>query len=425
MPGITLEQFLAVPISIAAFLLLLTLIVFIHEYGHFIVARLVGVRVEIFSIGFGKPIARWRDRQGTEWRIAMIPLGGYVKFFGDMNAASQADPSLTADGDDPASEPHPATTQFPKPSDAAEVGRALSPEEKKVCFHFKPLWARAAVVAAGPFANFVLAVAIFWVLLMAVGATVVEPVVGQVVEQSAAEEAGFMPGDRIVAVNGRPIERFDELSVITSLSAGDAMRLEVIRNGERLELVATPRRQEKSDAFGNKVNAGVLGIVADGKAQKFVTYGPAAAFREAVAEVGRVLGGTLKFLGRLILGKEDTSQLGGPIKMAKYAGQAVTTPFDESRYEGGAQPDFLAKLRASLAFFFNLAAVISISIGFLNLLPVPVLDGGHLVYYAYEAVAGRPLGARAQAFGFRVGIVLLASLMLFVTWNDINNLFNQ
>ncbi|MEQ8934159.1 MAG: site-2 protease family protein, partial [Amphiplicatus sp.] len=188
MAGITLEQLLIVPISIAAFLVLLTIIVFIHEYGHFAVARLVGVRVEVFSIGFGKPIARWRDRKGTEWRIAMIPLGGYVKFFGDMNAASQADPSLLEEDGAADGEPHPATTQFPKQSEKAALGRVMTPEEKKVCFHFKPVWARAAVVAAGPMANFVLAVAIFWVMFMALGATVLEPVVGRVLDGSAAAE---------------------------------------------------------------------------------------------------------------------------------------------------------------------------------------------------------------------------------------------
>ncbi len=425
MAGITLEQLLIVPISIAAFLVLLTIIVFIHEYGHFAVARLVGVRVEVFSIGFGRPLARWRDRKGTEWRIAMIPLGGYVKFFGDMNAASQADPTLLEEAGAAENEPHPATTQFPKQSDAAALGRTMTPEEKKVCFHFKPVWARAAVVAAGPMANFVLAVAIFWVMFMALGSSVYEPVIGRVLEGSAAAEAGFQEGDRIVAINSRPLDRFDDLSMMTSLSAGETMRFEVVRGGETLEIVATPRREEKTDAFGNKINVGLLGVSPDRNALRTVTYGPVGALREAVNELGRVLGGTLKFLGRLILGKEDTSQLGGPIKMAKYAGQAVTTPFDESRYEGGEEPGFLGKLSGSLTFFFNLAAVISISIGFLNLLPVPVLDGGHLVYYAYEAAAGRPLGAKAQAVGFRVGMVLLASLMLFVTWNDINNLFNQ
>lgn len=420
---ITLAQLLIVPISIVAFLLLLGLIVFIHEYGHFSVARLLGVRVEVFSIGFGKPLTRWRDRHGTEWRIASIPLGGYVKFFGDLNPASQADPTIVSD--DARSAPQPATTQFPRPSDAATAARRLTPEEKKVCFHFKPVWARAAIVAAGPMANFVLAVAIFWVLLTTLGATVTAPVVGAVLKDSVAAEAGFQPGDEIVAVNGRPLRRFDDLRMLISLSSDETMRFEVLRDGRVVELFAAPRRQESADAFGNKINVGVLGVVADRNAMKFVTYSPLSALPAATAEVGRVLSGTLRFLGRLIGGKEDMSQLGGPIKMAKYAGQAVTTPFDESRYEGGPQPDFLTKLRASLTFFFNLAAVISISIGFLNLLPVPVLDGGHLVYYAYEAVAGRPLGARVQAVGFRVGIVLLASLMLFVTWNDISSLFNQ
>ena len=420
MPAITFEQFLIFPVSIVAFLILLTIIVFFHEYGHFSVARLLGVRVDVFSIGFGRPLARWRDRKGTEWRIAMIPLGGYVKFFGDANAASQADPAIVGEG-----AASPATTQFPKPGDETALARTLTPEERKVCFHFKPVWARAAIVAAGPMANFVLAAAIFWALFVAFGRPVYEPVVGEVIAGSAAEEAGFLPGDVIVSVDGRPLKRFGDLTVIARLGAGETMRFEVARDGALVSIDATPRRQEIVDDFGNKAEAGVLGLRPVAGARRFVEYGPVAALGEAVGEVWRVLSGTAKFLGRLVVGKEDVSQLGGPIKMAKYAGQAASSGFDESRYAGGEEPGFWLKLRASLATFFNLAAVISISIGFLNLLPVPVLDGGHLLYYAYEAAAGRPLGAKAQAVGFRLGIVLLASLFLFVTWNDITSSFGQ
>jgi regulator of sigma E protease len=415
--GISLDQFVIVPIAAFAFIILLTIIVFFHEYGHFSVARLFGIRVDVFSIGFGKSIARWVDRSGTEWRIAMIPLGGYVKFFGDANAASQAREDI-AEGDAP--EPHPATTQFPPPGKEEEVGRGLTAAEKKVCFHFKPVWVRGAVVAAGPIANFILAVAIFWGLFMAFGDVVQEPRIGEVSRGSAAEEAGFEPGDRILTVDGRKLKNFGELTIAVRLSAGEPIRFEVERDGAVVTLVATPRRETTEDGFGNPVEAGVLGVRADQNGTKFVRYNAGESLQMAVERVANILKATVRFLGRLILGKEDASQLGGPLKMAQYAGQAAMSGFDESAYEE--PPGFLTKLKVSLGTFINFAAVVSVSIGFLNLLPVPVLDGGHLMYYAYEAVARKPLGARAQAIGFKVGIVLLASLMLFVTWNDIRNL---
>lgn len=411
--GVPLEQILILPISIIAFVILLTIIVFFHEYGHFSIARLFGVRVDIFSIGFGKTLWRWRDRAGTEWRISLIPLGGFVKFFGDANAASVPEADI-------AEEAGPATTQFPRPGDRTTGG--LTPEEKKVCFHFKPVGVRAAIVAAGPIANFILAIAIFWALLMAFGKFVREPVIAQVFENSAAAEAGLQPGDRILTVNGRAIADFDDLSLTIKVSAGERLKLEVDRGGETVVVEATPRREEMEDSFGNKVAVGKLGIAGSAQAARFVRYGPAESLSAATAQVWEILRTTVKFLGRLILGKEDASQLGGPLKMAQYAGQSVMSGFDESGY--AEKPGFLTMLKMSVATFVNLAAVVSVSIGFLNLLPVPVLDGGHLLYYGYEAVAGRPLGARAQAIGFRVGLALLASLMLFVTWNDINNILS-
>ncbi len=410
--GLTLMQLAVLPISALAFIVLLTVIVFFHEYGHFSVARLFGVRVEVFSIGFGKVLWRWIDRKGTEWRISLIPLGGFVKFFGDANAASQPRADVKA------KEPL-ATTQFPKPGEEP-VG--MTAAERKVCFHYKPVGVRAAVVAAGPVFNFILAIAIFWGLFMAFGKTVRAPVIAEVRADSAAAEAGLLPGDRIVSVNGEAVTEFDQLSLIIKTSAGERLDLMVERAGERVSLVATPRREETTDAFGNPIRTGILGITGDSSVYEHRKFTALAALREAADQVWSILRTTVKFLGRLILGKEDASQLGGPIKMAQYAGQAAMSGFNADGY--AEPPGFLTMLRVSLATFINLAAVVSVSIGFLNLLPVPVLDGGHLLYYGYEAVAGRPLGARAQAIGFRVGLVLLASLMLFVTWNDINNLLS-
>ncbi|WP_375203128.1 M50 family metallopeptidase [Hyphococcus sp.] len=410
-----LETLLILPISIIAFIALLMIIVFFHEYGHFSVARMLGVKVDVFSIGFGKPILQWIDRKGTQWRISALPLGGYVKFFGDLNAASQG-PAEAAQ--------KPATTQFPGPREAEEIAGGMSAEDRKVCFHFKPVWVRAAVVAAGPIANFVLAVVIFAGLYMSLGRVIVEPMVMDVTTDSAAAEAGFLPGDRIVTVNGRQVAEFGDVADAVLVSGGDEIRFEVDRGGETVAITAAATRIENTDRYGNKIESWRLGIVGP-SAQDFTfrKYGPIEAVSAGFGELGRILELTVRYIGKIVLGKEDASQLGGPIKMAQYAGQSVMSGFDDSSYRE--PPGFLLKLRASLVDFIFLAAVVSVSIGFLNLMPVPVLDGGHLMYYAYEAIAGRPLGAQAQAFGFRLGVVLLASLMIFVTWNDINNLLSS
>ncbi len=416
--GFSVDALMTLPITLIAFVILLCIIVFFHEYGHFSVARMLGVRVDVFSIGFGKTLARWRDKHGTEWRIAMLPLGGYVKFFGDASPASNANAQVKEEAEH---EDHPATTQFPKPGHEDEIGRRLTAEERAVCFHFKPVWARAMIVAAGPIANFLLAIAIFAGLLMTFGAFVSEPKVGSVMPGSAAEDAGFQVGDRILSANGQKIEAFTDLTMLTRLNSGETLTFEIERGGEVLVIKATPRRQEIDDAFGNKAEMGVLGIGSDSAAIKSVKYGPADALGAAVKQVWQIIHSTGKFLWRLVAGKEDARQLGGPIKMAQYAGQSALSGFGDG--EGLSKLDFWTRLKISVANFVNLAGIVSVSIGFLNLLPIPVLDGGHLMYYAYEAAARKPLGVKAQAIGFRVGIVLLASFMLFVTWNDISSFF--
>ena len=412
--GPPLETLLILPISIVAFLVLLTIIVFFHEYGHFSVARLLGVRVDVFSIGFGKPLLKWIDKKGTEWRVAWMPFGGYVKFFGDLNAASQPSPETQK----------PVTTQFPGPREAQEAGAGMTAEERKVCFHFKPVWRRAAIVAAGPFANFVLAVAIFTILFMTLGRGAIEPLVGGVAENTPAAAAGFEPGDRIISVNGQAVDEFDDLRDMVLVSGGRELRFTVERDGAPVDISAAPQRIEDTDRYGNRIERWQLGIAPPGpEYYTFRKYGPVEAFAAGLHELRRILTLTVQYIGKIVLGQEDASQLGGPIKMAQYAGQSVMSGFDDSSYRE--PPGFMVKLRASLIDFVFLAAVVSVSIGFLNLLPIPVLDGGHLLYYAYEAVAGKPLGARTQAIGFRLGIVLLASLMIFVTWNDINNLLSS
>jgi len=417
--GVSLESIFILPLSVVAFLVLLSIIVFVHEYGHFSVARMLGVKVDVFSIGFGKTLVKWIDRKGTEWRIALLPLGGYVKFFGDVNAASQA----PAEAAEEQGEGRPVTTQFPRPGHEDEVASGMTAEERAVCFHFKPVWARALIVAAGPVFNFILAVVIFTAIFMMVGRYDLDAVIGDVSENSPAAEAGLAPGDRIVSIDGRRLESFNPIYDIVLLSGGGALEFELLREGETVRATATPRRVETTDRYGNPVEVWQLGIAPDGNAFTFKKYGFGAAVQQGVHELWRVLSVTVRFLGKIIIGQEDPRQLGGPIKMAQYAGQSAMSGFDNP--VGSEPPSFWAQLKMSLFDFISLAAVVSISIGFLNLLPVPVLDGGHLVYYAYEAVAGKPLGPRAQAFGFRVGIVLLASLMIFVTWNDINNLISS
>ena len=419
-----LDTLVILPISVIAFAILLMFIVFFHEFGHFSMARLLGVRVDTFSIGFGKPLLAWTDRKGTEWRIAMIPLGGYVKFFGDLNAASQPDPGLRDDdqNDDGSSEdsegPKPVTTQFPT-ADRNKLASDMTAEERAVCFHFKPVWARALVVAAGPMANFILAIVIFTSLLSIFGRYVTPPVVGTVVADSAAQEAGLMPGDRVLSINGKKIDRWRDMHSRVMLSTGEPLDLIVQRDGGQVTITVTPRRQVVEDSFGNKQSFGVMGIQSASGVTEAVRYSVPAALQAAVGEVWRIVSTTVRFLGRLVQGKESAKELGGPVKMAKYAGQAAWSGFGDN-----IRPDvsFGDRLIVSLTNFINLAAFISVSIGFLNLLPIPVLDGGHLVYYAIEAVAGKPLGPRVQAIGYQIGLVILVSFMVFVTWNDITGL---
>lgn len=416
----TIAHVFSIIIAILAFAPLLMFIVFFHEYGHFSVARMLGIRVDTFSIGFGKPLVSWMDKKGTEWRIATIPLGGYVKFFGDLNAASQPNTEALGepnDGDEPSK---PVTTQFPS-GNRDELARGMTAEERKVCFHFKPVWARALVVAAGPFANFLLSIVIFASLFMLLGRNVAAPVVGAVQPDSAAEEAGFIAGDRILSVNGRAVAEFGDIQNVVMLSTGEALAIEIDRQGERLMLTATPRRTEIEDGFGNKQSTGLLGIRADGTFTS-IRYGPIGAVQQATKSVWNVISTTVRFIGRLIVGKESADMLGGPVKMAKYAGQAASSGFDERLPQ---ETSFPERLRISLTTMITLAAFMSVSIGFLNLLPIPVLDGGHLVYYAIEGVFGKPLGPRVQAIGYQIGLVLLVSFMLFVTWNDISGLITS
>ncbi|MEQ8745260.1 RIP metalloprotease RseP [Pyruvatibacter sp.] len=358
------------------FIFVLSLVVFIHEMGHFLVARWFGVIVEQFSIGFGREIVGWTDKNGTRWKVGWLPLGGYVKFLGDENAASTPD---------------------------REAAEKLPPELRKDCFQFKPLHARAAVVAAGPVANFILAIVIFAFMYSVIGQSVTTPRVDGVTAGGAAEAAGFAPGDLVVAIDGDDIQSFNEMQRIVSTSPERVLEFTVERDGALVLLEVVPQLQEVTDPFGNVQRIGLIGLSrtnAEGD-MTTVRYNPAAAVWKGVEETGFIITTTMSYLGDIIVGRQDADQLGGPLRIAQVSGQVATIGF---------------------VALLNLAAILSVSIGLLNLFPIPMLDGGHLLYYAAEWVRGKPLSERAQEYGFRIGLAAVMSLMLFATWNDLVHL---
>jgi regulator of sigma E protease len=361
------------------FLFVLTLVVFFHELGHFLVARWCGVRVLVFSIGFGPELFGFNDRHGTRWKVSAIPLGGYVKFFGDDNAASVPDQAAIA---------------------------AMSEEERRHSFIHQPVAPRAAIVVAGPVANFLLAIVIFSGLLMIFGKPSTSPRVDAIQPESAAAAAGFQPGDLVLTIDGRPVESFPDMQQIVSTSAGDTLVFEVDRGGSRVSLKATPALKEVKDRFGNVHRIGVLGITRSSSPDDthFQPVGPLNAVVLGAQRTWFVVERTLSYIGGVVSGREAADQLGGPIRIAQVSGQVAT--------EG-------------LPSLFSLAAVLSVSIGLLNLFPVPLLDGGHLLFYAIEAVRGKPLSERAQEVGFRIGLAIVVMLMIFATYNDILHLAAQ
>jgi regulator of sigma E protease len=361
---------------VVPFLFVLTIVVFFHELGHFLMARWCGIKVMVFSIGFGPEIAGFNDRYGTRWKISAVPLGGYVKFFGDENAASV-------------------------PDQAAAAG--MTEAEKNDSFIFQPVRSRAAVVAAGPIANFVLAIAIFATIFMTVGKQTTSARVDSVQAGSAAQAAGFQPGDLVLAINGEKIESFSDMQRIVSISAGEQLTVEVERANALVALKAVPQLKELKDNFGNVHRIGVLGISrsmapGDIKTEK---AGPVRAVVMGAQETWFVVDRTLSYIIGVFAGREAADQLGGPIRIAQVSGQVATAGF---------------------AALLHLTAVLSVSIGLLNLFPIPLLDGGHLLFYAIEAIRGRPLSERAQELGFRIGLAIVLVLMIFATFNDILHL---
>ena len=358
------------------FLFVLSLVVFFHELGHFLIARWCGVRILVFSIGFGPELVGFNDRYGTRWKISAIPLGGFVKFFGDDNAASVPDNERLA---------------------------SMDARERTQSFMFQPVAKRAAIVVAGPLANFLLAIVIFAGVFMLYGKQTMSARVDLVQPGSAAADAGFKPGDLVVAINGHGVDSFADMQRVVGANAGEPLAVTVDRDGAQLVLTATPTLKEVKDNFGNVQRVGILGISRSMAPEdlKLHPVAPPQAVWLAVQETWSVIDRTMSYIGGVIAGREAANQLGGPIRIAQMSGQVASFGFVP---------------------LIQLAAVLSISIGLLNLFPIPLLDGGHLLFYIIEGVRGRPLSERAQEVGFRIGLAIVLMLMIFATFNDIVHL---
>lgn len=349
---------------ILPFLLVLGVLVFFHELGHYLVARWVGVKVEVFAIGFGPELFGWTRANGERWKVCLLPLGGYVKMFGDMGAASTP----------------------------GRENETMSPEEQAVAFHHKSVGRRSAVVAAGPAANFLLAIVLFAGLFMFVGQPTTEAVVN-VIDGRAAQSGGMVTGDKVIELDGRPIENFEDLRDIVEKRPDQALAYVVIRDDERVAGTVTPSATDV-ERDGETVTIGRLGVTGAGMEK----VGPLQAIGDATAHTVNITVLTLDALWELIVGDRSAEELGGPIRIAQLSGEVA---------EAGIIP------------LINLMAFLSINLGLINLFPIPILDGGHLMFYAAEAVRGRPLAQRIQEYAAMAGFAIVICLMVFATWNDI------
>ncbi len=352
-----------------------SILVFIHELGHYLAARWAGVRVEIFSIGFGRELFGWTDKAGTRWRFSLIPLGGYVSMFGEVQG-----------GD----------------SDDSPSSSGLSDAEKAVSFRHQSVGWRSLILAAGPAANFLFAIVVLAVTYSLVGKPVTAPVVSGLVAGGAAEQAGLEVGDRIVSINGRAIETFSDIRFLITHRAGDDLKFIVRRDDQEIPFTLIPELRETTDVTGQKVRQGLIGIT--GRDHEIVIYGPLAAFWAACAETWRISAMTLEAVGQMFIGERGTEDLGGPIRIVELL---------DDFWQSG----FLSAV-AFLAF-------LSINLGLINLFPIPILDGGHLLFCAIEALRGRPLGERAQEISFRFGVAVIAFLFLFASYNDLARLADR
>lgn len=356
--------------TIAAFLLVLGPLVFVHEYGHYIVGRWCGVKADVFSIGFGRKILGWTDGRGTEWKIGWLPLGGYVQFAGDRDAVSQPDAEW----------------------------RSLPEGQRAHTFPAQPVWKRAAIVAAGPVTNFLFAILILGGFAWLSGVPTSPPLAGTVMAGSAAEAAGIRPGDRILSIDGRGMDNFMDIPMAVAHRPGEPVNVRIVRGGSEQDIRLTPRLVTEKDRFGNDFERGVIGISASAVVFEKVPFWEAPLV--GLKQTGQIIRQTGEVLGQLLTGNRSVKDLSGPLKIAKVSGEAASLGI------------------ASLIF---LIALISINLGFINLLPLPMLDGGHLVFYAYEAVRRRPAPPQAQEWAFRFGFAAVVTLMLVVTFNDLGS----
>ena len=359
------------------FIILITIVVFVHEYGHYYFAKKYKVGITDFSIGFGKEIFGWNDKSGTRWKVCWIPLGGYVKFYGDRNVFSQ--------------------------SEQLELINKYKPEDREKLFILKPLYQRALIVAAGPIANFILAILIFVIINMISGKDVTPALIEEVQENSPAFVSGLKKNDKILFIDNKKVESILEVSTFISTSTEEIIEFVVLRNDQEISFLVKPNLVDGKDSLGNSVKKRMIGIKLSPFNNEFqkIPLGPSKAVYYAVKEVWFVTTTSLNYLGKMITGSADSSQLGGPIRIAKITGQVS---------EYGIIP------------FFSIMAYISISLGLINLFPIPMLDGGHLMFYSFEKILGRPLSQKTQEGFFRIGLFLLFSLMFFVTFNDLKDL---
>jgi regulator of sigma E protease len=357
-------------VYVPSFLVLLTVLVFVHEFGHYWVARRCGVRVEVFSIGFGPELFGWNDKANTRWKVSAVPLGGYVKMFGEGAY-----------------------------SGGGAGGTPLTDAERAVSFSHKSLARRAAIVFAGPAANYIFAVIVLAGLFMTIGQPYTPATVGTVMEGSAAEEAGILPGDEFLFVDGTKVELFRDVQRIIVLRPEEPLDLVLLRDGKEIELTVTPKASEHTDVSGNKSRIGLLGVTQ--RAGEYIKSGPLDAVWDAAKETVNLTVDTLTAVGQIFAGKRTLDELGGPVRIGQLSGDTA---------------------RHGIIPFISFMALLSVNLGLINLFPIPMLDGGHLLFYGIEAVRGKPLGERAQEIGFRIGLVVVLGLMLFVTLNDLVNL---
>ena len=382
-------------LAIGSFVIVLSFLVFFHELGHYSVARFFGVAIEKFSIGYGRAMVSWTSKSGTKWQLSRIPFGGFVKFLGDAGAASNPDAEQL---------------KILREQMEGEHGQDITTN----CFHFKPLWQRTLIVLAGPIANFILAIFIFSSLSWSVGVTQLKAVAGVIVEGQAAQLAGLQTGDEIITIAGKDAGTYTKVLTLVATHAGDAVPIAIVRDGAPLTLTVTPRRTLREDGIGGDTKIGYIGMGFNNSEEliEWRRYGPLEGLVYGADQLVDMLSTTVRYIGRIFQGKEDGKQLGSVVKIAAITGKVAID---------SVSADITPLEKAKLLFFrlISLAAAISIGLGVANLMPIPVLDGGHLVYYGYEAIAGRPLSERKQELGFKVGLSFLLALFLFLTWNDI------